>query len=603
MSKLTATAGLLALLACPTTGEAKHRDPKTREGAKQFVTRTNSEIKELWIAQTRAEWVKSTYITDDTEALAAAANERVLGYLAEAIKEASRFDGLSLDPETARQLHILKTSVTLPPPTDPARQKELAGITAKLEGLYGKGKWCKTKDDCRDLGQLSEILATSRSFDEQLEAWNGWHTISPEMKPLFSRFVELSNGGAKDIGFSDVGALWKSSYDMSPTEFEAETDRLWTEVRPLYEQLHCYVRQKLSAHYGADKVAPLGPIPAHILGNMWAQEWQNVYGLVEPFPGQANLDVTAALKTKNPAPKEMTKIAEGFFTSVGLKSLPETFWERSMFVQPKDRDVVCHASAWDMNFGGGDLRLKMCIKIDEEDFTTLHHELGHIYYYLYYNHLPPLYQSGANDGFHEAIGDAIALSVTPGYYQKLGILGEVERTQEALINLQMKDALGLVAFLPFGRLIDQWRWDVFSGRVKPEQYNEAWWALRLKYQGIAPTGARPADAFDPGAKYHIPANTPYVRYFLAGLLKFQFHEAMCKAAGHQGPLHTCSVYGNTQAGKRLSAMLELGSSKPWREALNAMTGTPNMDAGPLLRYFEPLRAWLAEKNAGQKCGW
>lgn len=576
----------------------------TPEEAKQFVQRLNEDLKRLYTKQATAEWIKSTYITDDTERNAASVNEEVMAYVTQAIKDSRRFDGLKLDADTARMLHLLRVSSALPAPSDPQKRSELATVAAKLEGLYGKGKYCGKdgKAPCKDLQELSKVMAKSHNYNELLDAWTGWHSISQPMRPLYSRLVTLSNEGAQEIGFSDLGELWRSGYDMSPADFEKESQRLWGQVKPLYDDLHCYVRSRLAKTYGADKVPAGKAIPAHLLGNMWAQEWTNVYPLVEPYKGQASLDVDAALKAQKYDATKMVKTGEAFFKSLGLKELPQTFWERSQFTKPRDRDVVCHASAWDVTYGN-DLRIKMCIEGTEEDLVTIHHELGHDYYYTYYYNLPVLYQAGANDGFHEAIGDALTLSITPGYLKQLGLLKDVTKNDKNLINLQMKDALEKVAFLPFGLLIDQWRWDVFSGKVTPADYNKAWWALREKYQGVAAPLARSETDFDPGAKYHIPANVPYMRYFLARILQFQFHKALCDAAGFKGALHECSVYGNKEAGNRLRAMLEMGASKPWPEALYAMTGTRQMDATPMLEYFAPLRTWLQEQNKGQKCGW
>jgi peptidyl-dipeptidase A len=447
-------------------------------------------------------------------------------------------------------------------------------------------------------------MRNSRDWDELLDAWIGWRTISPPMRKDYERLVALGDEGAREIGFANLGELWRAGYDMKPAAFEQETERLWGQVKPLYEQLHCYVRAKLQQTYGPERIPDGKPIPAHVLGNMWAQEWSAVYPLVEPFPGvSGTLDVDAALKKRGWDALKMVKTGEGFFTSLGLKPLPATFWERSMFTKPRDREVVCHASAWDVTYGG-DLRIKMCIKPIEEDLVTIHHELGHNYYYQYYFERPVLFQQGANDGFHEAIGDAIALSVTPAYYQKIGLLDAVPPPDEkGIINIQMKRALDKIAFLPFGKLIDQWRWNVFSGAVPPSRYNAAWWDLRREYQGVdAPVPRTEAD-FDPGAKYHIPANTPYTRYFLAHIYQFQFHRALCRAAGHEGPLHTCSIYGNGEAGRRLAAMLAMGSSRPWPEAMDALTGEKRADASALLEYFEPLRSWLEEENRGRRCGW
>ncbi len=607
---------LAPLLACgqgatskPTTpAPSASATPKgpTADDAKAFVATVDKDLRKLWVEMSRAEWIKNTYITEDTEILSAEANEKVLGYTSEAIAKAATFNGLKLDDDTARQLLLLKVSNPLPAPADAEKRKELANIASKMVSIYGKGKYCSKdkagKEVCRDLGELSKVLATSTDYDAQYEAWSGWRTTSVEMRPMYEKFVTLTNQGAKEIGFADAGELWRSAYDMPPDQFRTTTDKLWGEVEPLYKKLHCYVRNKLGDKYGKDKVPAEGLIPAHLLGNMWSQEWANVYPLVEPYKGQTSIDVTKALQAKKIDSKGLVKMGENFFTSIGLDKLPETFWTRSQFDKPKDRDVVCHASAWDVTYDN-DLRIKMCIKIDEEDLITVHHELGHNYYFMYYYKLPVLYQAGANDGFHEAIGDALALSVTPAYLKEIGILKDVPKNDKAIINLQMKDALEKIAFLPFGLLVDQWRWDVFAGKTAPADYNKAWWELRAKYQGIGPAQPRGEDLFDAGAKYHIPANVPYMRYFLARILQFQFHKAMCAAAGQTGPLHECSIYNNKEAGKKLQAMLAMGASKPWPDALEALTGTREMTAAPLVEYFQPLSTWLDAQLAGQKCGW
>jgi peptidyl-dipeptidase A len=469
---------------------------------------------------------------------------------------------------------------------------------------YGKGKYCpdRLKGKCLTLPDLSNIIATSRDWDTLVDAWTGWHSIAPPLKKKFERWTDLGNKGAKEIGFSDLGALWRAGYDMSPEEFEAETDRLWGQVKPLYDELHCYVRAQLRKRHGKDKIGDKAPIPAHVLGNMWAQEWQNVYDLMVPFPGQPSLDVTKKLKAQKVDAKGMVRMGEKFFTSLGMDPLPATFWDRSLFTKPADREVVCHASAWDIG-NHDDLRIKMCIEPKEEDLITIHHELGHNYYYHHYYKLPILFQSGANDGFHEGIGDTLALSVTPGYLKTLGLIDQVPADDKGAINFLFKQSLSKIAFLPFGKLIDQWRWDVFAGKTKPADYNKAWWALRLKYQGVTPPVARSEADFDPGAKYHVPAGTPYTRYFLAHIYQFQFHRALCEAAGHKGPLHACSIYGSKAAGDKLKAMLALGASRPWQEAMQVITGQRQADPSALLEYFEPLRKWLKEQNKAEVCGW
>jgi len=573
------------------------------EEAKKFIADTDAELRKLWVEGAKAEWAKATNITDETEAAAAKANAATMAYETKAIQAATKFDAYQGDADVKRQITLLKLTSTLPAPDDDAKRTELAQTMAKLEGMYGKGKYCKSPKDkrCRDLGQLEEVLMNERDYAKQLDAWNGWHDVAKPMRPLYQRFVELGNEGAKNIGYADMGVLWRSRYDMAPEAFETEVERLWGQVEPLYESLHCHVRAKLHDKYG-DKVPASGPIPAHLLGNMWQQDWQNLYPMLEPFPGEPSIDVTAALKAKKVDELKMVKMGESFFTSLGMDALPATFWERSLFKQPKDRAVVCHASAWDVELNN-DLRIKMCIKVDHENLVTIHHELGHNYYYMNYYSKPVLYQSGANDGFHEAIGDAIALSITPEYLKQIGLLDQISDNDKGIINKQMQDALGKISFLPFGKLIDQWRWDVFAGKVAPDKYNASWWDLKLKYLGVAPVEPRGEEFFDPGAKYHIPGNTPYARYFLAHILQFQFHKAMCDLAGHKGPLHTCSIYDSKAAGEKLKAMLAMGSAKPWPDAMEVLTGTREMDAAALTEYFAPLKEYLDEQNKGRTCGW
>ena len=546
--------------------------------------------------------MKATYITDDTEILAAQADERAIAAQVEFAKQATRFDGLQLPADLARKMLLLKVSLVLPTPADPHQSAEITEIASRMEGAYGKGKWCPPgKDKCLDIEDLTRLMATSRDPNELRDAWVGWHQIARPMRKDFVRFVELSNQGARELGFKDTGALWRSKYDMPPDDFARELDRLWEQVRPLYLQLHAYVRWKLREKYGDQVVPANGPIPADLLGNLWAQTWDNVYPLVAPPNADPGYDLTQILKSRNTDALGMVRYGEHFFTSLGFAPLPQTFWERSMFTKPRDRDVVCHASAWDVDFDQ-DLRVKMCIDITSEYFSTIHHELGHNFYQRAYRHQPYLFRDSANDGFHEAIGDTIALSITPQYLVKLGLLDQAPDPSKDL-GLLMQKALEKIAFLPFGLLIDQWRWKVFSGEITPEQYNQAWWALRLKYQGVAPPMARSEEDFDPGAKYHVAANVPYTRYFLADILQFQFHRALAKTAGCTEPLNRCSIYDNKEAGARLAKMLEMGQSRPWPDALEALTGQRQMDATAIRDYFAPLEKWLEEQNQGKPVGW
>ncbi|MGI9106969.1 MAG: M2 family metallopeptidase [Pyrinomonadaceae bacterium] len=581
----------------PVSGGGAGMAKPTVAEAREFVAHAEQRLTELNLKVSRASWVQENFITDDTEALAAAANNDLTAAVTELAQTATRFDSLNLPEDTARKIKLLKLALTVPAPANPAERDELTKITASLSSDYGKGKYCPEgeKGKCLTLQEMEPIMAESRDPEELKRIWLGWHAVSPPYKSKYSRFVELANKGAREMNFKDVGALWRSNYDVPPDEFAAEMERLWQQVKPLYDSLYTYTRWKLSAKYGKQLVPENGPIPAHLLGNMWSQTWSNIYPLLKPEQSDAGYDLTKILIEKKTDAKQMVRYGEGFFTSLGLEPLPQTFWERSLFVKPQDRDVVCHASAWDVD-SQQDVRLKMCIKITAEDFSVVHHELGHNYYQLAYAPQTTLYQNSANDGFHEAIGDAVALSVTPEYLKKINLIERVP-DESADTGLLLRLALDKVAFLPFGYLVDQWRWKVFSGEVKPADYNKAWWELRTKYQGIAPPAARSEADFDAGAKYHVPANTPYARYFLAAILQFQFHRALCREAGFTGPLNRCSIYGNKQAGAKLKQMLALGQSRPWPEALKALTGEEKMDATAIIDYFAPLKKWLDEQNA------
>ena len=590
--------GLLLMSSCTDNPNlASPSGPATKDEAEKFIADAEKRLLDLNVKSSRADWVKSTYVTDDTEALSALANDNLLAATGELAEQSRRYEALDLSPDAKRKLKLLKLSLTLPAPKDPAERAELTKIAASMEGDYGKGKYCPDNDQskCMSLPQLEEKMANSRDPEELKRIWIGWHQIAVPIKKDYVRFVELSNKGAREMGFKDTGAMWRSKYDMQPDAFAAEMERLWQQVKPLYDSLYTYTRHKLSEKYGKDIVPEDKPIPAHLLGNMWAQTWGNVYPLLAPANADRGYDLGATLKARNTDAKQMVRYGEGFFTSLGFDPLPSTFWERSMLTKPADREVVCHASAWDIDFEK-DVRLKMCIQINEEDFSVVHHELGHNYYQMAYAGQPFLFRDSANDGFHEAIGDTMALSVTPQYLKQLGLIDKVP-DQSADIGFLLNRALDKVAFLPFGYLVDQWRWKVFSGEIGPNDYNKAWWDLREKYQGVAPPVARSEEDFDAGAKYHVPANTPYARYFLAAILQFQFHRALCREAGFNGPLYQCSIYGNKKAGEKLKAMLAMGQSKPWPEALKAMTGEDKMDATAIIDYFAPLKQWLDEQNA------
>ena len=629
---------LLALsLAAACAAQAQSAPPANEtanETADQFAARVNATFAEFFEEGTSAAWLSQTYISGDTARVSALASERGLARLNTLVEQAKRFEGQPMSPATARTIALLKLGTSMPAPRDPAKLKELATIATRLDQTYGAGQWCEGEGPqrkCQNISDITQTLATNRDYDAQLAAWQGWHTISVPMRRDYQRFVELTNEGARDMGYANTGAMWRAGYDMPADAFAAETDRLWGQVKPLYEQLQCYTREKLVAQYGPERGQVNGMLPAHLTGNLWQQDWGNLWPLLQPYPGAASLDISSVLKAQrdehlakrlaglgNPTVEQffeasreadhetavaMTKLAEGFYTGLGMPALPESFYTQSQLLRPRDRDVVCHASAWQMNPDASDVRIKMCIEPNEEELTTIYHELGHIYYYLAYKDQPLSFQTGAHDGFHEAIGDTIVLSMTPSYLQSVGLVGQAEVSREATINAQMRMALAKVAFMPFGLMIDRWRWGVFDGSITPERYNAAWWELKARYQGVAPATPRGEEFFDAGAKYHVPGNTPYTRYFLSHVLQFQFYKALCDASGFKGPLYECSYAGNPEAGRRYWAMMQKGASQPWQQTLRELTGGERMDASAVLEYFAPLQAWLKEQNEGKACGW
>ncbi|MDA9131089.1 M2 family metallopeptidase [Gammaproteobacteria bacterium] len=574
-----------------------------------FLERVELENKTLGPVASSAYWLQANFITYDSQKVVADYGKRFQLLALERARQASTFDDVEVSEENRRKLNLIKNSFVMPSPLDDTLAGEIANIMAELDAMYGAGQHCFGEGDCYDLEAFEGVIDNSRDPDELLKAWEGWRNIGTPMKDKYLRMVEIGNLGAKDLGYEGLTDLWFSQYDMPAEEFLAETDRVWDELKPLYDALHCHVRSELSEHYGEEVVSKEGVLPAHVLGNMWGQSWANVYDLVytpDNPNASSGIDLTNILEEKNIDEIEMTKIAENFFISLGFQPLPDTFWERSLFVKPQDRSVVCHASAWNLDADANDLRIKMCIERNAEDFSTIHHELGHIFYYQAYNSTQPsVFQSGANDGFHEAVGDLLALSITPEYYNKIGLISEAEAKAATSdpISLLMQQALQGVVSVPWTLMLDKWRAGVFSGEITESQLNDSWWELREYYQGIGAPRERGENAFDPGAKYHIPGNTPYTRYYLAQILQYQFHESLCNQMGFEGPLHECSIYDNELAGKKLRAMLSLGQSQEWQVALEALTGTQTLNGKSMLNYYQPLKDWLDVKNANRACGW
>ena len=593
---------LIIVTSCAPSGE----QTQTNQDLEEFLANVELENKKDGPVIYSASWISSNFITYDSQKVIADYGTKYTLKSLERSRQAASFDGLNTSKENRRMLNILKSSFVMPPPLDEMLASELSEITTNLEAMYGSGEHCFDNGECYDLEAFESIIDNSRDPKELLRAWEGWHEIGKPMKPMYMRMVEIGNQGSVDLGYEGLSDLWFSKYDMPADDFLDDTDRVWNDVKPLYEALHCHVRAKLNEHYGDEVISKTGPLPVHMLGNMWGQSWSNIYDLVyEEKPDSKYIDVTKIIDEKSLSEIEMVEYAEDFFISMGFKPLPETFWERSLFVKPRDRSVVCHASAWNLDPANNDLRIKMCIEKNEEDFITIHHELGHIFYYQAYNHIPTVFQAGANDGFHEAFGDLLTLSITPDYLVDIGFISkdDAEEAKRDPIALLMKQALDGVVIIPWALMLDKWRSGVFNGEIDERNLNSSWWSLREEYQGINSSYPRSENYFDPGAKYHIPGNTPYTRYYLASIMQYQFHEALCNLIDYDGYLHECSIYGNKEAGDKIITTMAMGQSLPWQDAFENLTGSRQLSGKSILNYYAPLKKWLDEENKNRTCGW
>ena len=596
---------LIAISAIVTSCAPSGEQSQSLDDLDLFLASVEEENKIEGPIASSAYWIGSNFITYDSQKVVADYGKRNTLDALETSRKASTFNNLEVSVSDRRKLELLKSSFVMPPPFDEGLAGELSQISTKLEAMYGTGKHCYEDGTCLDLEAFENIIDSSRDPDELLKAWTGWHEIGKPMKPMYMRMVEIGNRGSQDLGFDGLSDLWFSKYDMPADKFLDETDRVWEEVKPLYEALHCHVRNELNAKYGDEEVSLEGPLPVHLLGNMWGQTWGNIYDIAYTEASSNSVDVTQIIKDKEINEKNMVELAEDFFLSMGFESLPDSFWERSLFIKPVDRNVVCHASAWNLDPETNDLRIKMCIEKNEEDFITIHHELGHIFYYQAYNHLPTLFQGGANDGFHEAFGDLLTLSITPEYLNKIGFISEAEaeKAKTDAIGLLMKQALEGVVVIPWALMLDKWRSGVFNGDITEDNLNQSWWDMRESYQGITSPVKRSEDYFDPGAKYHVPANTPYTRYYLARIMQYQFHESLCKEIGFSGPLHECSIYGNAKAGEKIIATMAMGQSVPWQDSFEKITGTRELSGTSVMNYYRPLKVWLDKQNENRVCGW
>ena len=596
---------LISIIIVTSCAPSSEQTPSNQD-LEEFLANVESENKKDGPVIYSASWISSNFITYDSQKVIADYGTKSTLKSLQRSREAASFDGLDTSKENQRMLNILKSSFVMPPPLDEELASELSEITTSLEAMYGSGEYCFDDEECYDLEAFESIIDNSRDPKELLRAWEGWHEIGKPMKPMYMRMVDIGNQGSVDLGYEGLSDLWFSKYDMPAEDFLDDTDRVWSEVKPLYDALHCHVRAKLNEHYGDEVISKTGPLPVHMLGNMWGQSWSNIYDLVyEEKPDSKYIDVTKIINEKSLSEIEMVEYAEDFFISMGFKPLPETFWERSLFVKPRDRSVVCHASAWNLDPANNDLRIKMCIEKNEEDFITIHHELGHIFYYQAYNHIPTVFQAGANDGFHEAFGDLLTLSITPDYLVDIGFISEDDagEAKQDPIGLLMKQALDGVVIVPWALMLDKWRSGVFDGDINESNLNSSWWSLREEYQGINTSYERSENYFDPGAKYHIPGNTPYTRYYLASIMQYQFHEALCNLIDYDGYLHECSIYGNKEAGDRIITTMAMGQSLPWQDAFENLTGSRQLSGKSIMNYYAPLKEWLDEENKNRTCGW
>ncbi|XP_041354158.1 angiotensin-converting enzyme-like [Gigantopelta aegis] len=581
----------------------------SRHSAVTWLHKVNGRLLELENMQAEALWNFETNLTSANKKMVGDIDREASEIYQQLLDEAKAVDPSVLDQTHRRMMRFLQSYAKS---RDPNIVEHTSTTRSDMVTIYNTGKVCRIEDPHKCLPlepELENVMANSRDPAELLWAWKGWRDVTgPRIKPLYETFVTLLNEGAVEKNYADYGAYWREKlFDQTP-DFEAMCDRLWLEVRPLYLQLHAYVRKMLTKMYGAKVVGTSGSIPAHLLGNMWAQEWGNIVDIVVPSSDQTEMKnmenhLQTVLKRKHDV-MGLFRLAEEFFSSISLYNMTDTFWRKSMLVKPNDRKVQCHASAHDM-FKKHDFRIKMCAEVTMDYLQTVHHEMGHVQYFMAYENQPTLFRDSPNSAFHEAVGDTMALSVLSfKHLDTLGLMGsQYKNSPKVDIMILLKSALNKIAFLPFGYIIDKWRWKVFSGEISKNEYNRRFWEMRLKYQGIVAPVPRSEHDFDPAAKFHIPDNSPYMSYFISFLAQFQFYESLCQTSGHVGPLHQCDFYRSQEAGTKFKKMLNLGKSVPWQQALFQLTGTRQISASSIKKYFEPLSQWLTKQLQGEPLGW
>ncbi len=575
-----------------------------------FLDESENTLGPLLIKSNLAQWTYAIDINNKNKKKAEKANIELQNQLTTILAKIQHIDKTKLNESQLRILKRLSLANNIPTPPAYLDRTILNTNLSKLSSSYQQGHYCppssvqntsskqglKTKPTCLNLREINYQLANESNAEILAELWLAWHEITKNMKVSFSQVVETANKAAQYKQYRDLSHYWQSKYETPARQHKHDFTQLWQQVKPLYKDLHCYVATQLQTHYKPPTMPKDNSIPIHLLGDLWAQSWLPVLPLIRPEAPTNSLQT--ALLDANYTPKKMVKTAEQFFISLGFSPLPLSFWHRSVFTKPKDTNSNCQASAWSID-GKEDLRLKMCININQDDFYTVHHELGHHFYQRSYQQQRLFFRDGAHDGFHEAVGDAIALSITPSYLNEIGLSSKTQ-PQDAISPL-LEKALTTIPLIAYAYIADIWRWQVFGGEIEKKDWNKHWWNLRKQEQGIIAPHTRTEKYIDALAKYHLANNIPYSKYFFAAILQFQIHQQLCLDIGHQGQLHKCSIYGNKKAGQRLKKLLEQGASLPWSEQLKQFNGQEKMDGKALVNYFLPLHTWLKRKNEGQEC--
>lgn len=582
--------------------------------AEDFVSEMDRELR-LWRRDLASrQWQLDTNVTADSKVKLDELRGQFLAWRARRVKVAAKFNLAMTPSHVSRQVQQFLVSGA---PNDPAVGKRMAVLQTRMLSSYTFASSRRfssvTSSVC---GEAGDVMSRSRDPEVLRDAWISWRDdVSREgqMREDYREFVQLANTGARDNGYSDYGHFWRQSQFFQTPDIDRQVASLWRETRPLYVQLHAYIRRKLRQQYGSDVIGESGTIPAHLLGDMWAQDWSNIFDLADPFPTSATPEVTTSGDDVISDVTERLQAAEAYFLQVGLRPLPHDFWNTSMLVKPQDRLVNCHAQAFDM-YRPGQFRVKMCACASESSLRRFYHELGHVQYAMAYTDQPTIFREPANAALAETVGDVIQIAAAneawldeEGRSHECDIPthADVTTRQEHDIRHLLRQALRTVAFLPFGLLVDRWRYDVMAGYVTPRQYNAHWWHLRHKYQGVKPPVPRSERDFDAGSKYHIPAHRPYLGYFVSTSLQFQVLESLCRGIDHKGPLHTCRLSTSRKATWPLRNLMSAGSSQPWQDLLQDFTGSRTVSARALVNYFRPLQRWLEADNRkhGERTGW